>query len=108
MKNKFILILIALSFSFSVANARGSRSSRKSYSSKSYKSSSSSYGKRRGTGSSYRTTRVKGYYKKSGKYVNGYTKTKSDKVKSNNYSTKGNINNSTGKKGTKYLKNNEI
>ncbi len=44
---------------------------------------------------------VKGYTKKNGTYVSGYKRTGADKTKSNNYSTKGNINPYTGKKGTK-------
>lgn len=45
--------------------------------------------------------RVKSYMKKNGTYVSPYRKTKSDKSKFNNYSTKGNYNPYTGKKGTK-------
>jgi len=47
--------------------------------------------------------KVKGYLKKSGKYVNPYTRTKPNKTKIDNYSTKGNINPYTGKKGTEKI-----
>jgi hypothetical protein len=48
-----------------------------------------------------RTVRVKSYYKPSiGKYVSSYHKTSSNKTKLDNWSTKGNYNPYTGKKGT--------
>ncbi len=48
-----------------------------------------------------KTTKVKGYVKKStGTYVAPHYKTTSNKTKLDNYSTKGNINPYTGKKGT--------
>ena len=47
------------------------------------------------------TTRVKGTVKKDGTYVAPYVRTKPNKTKLDNYSTKGNINPNTGKKGTK-------
>jgi hypothetical protein len=47
------------------------------------------------------TTRVKGYPKKSGTYVAPHNRTSPDKSKANNYSSKGNTNPYTGKKGTK-------
>lgn len=43
--------------------------------------------------------RVKSYFKKSGTYVQSYYRSNNDRYKSNNYSTKGNINPYTGKKG---------
>lgn len=46
-------------------------------------------------------TRVRGYFKPStGTYVPPHYKTSPDSSKFNNYSTKGNINPYTGKKGT--------
>ncbi len=45
--------------------------------------------------------RVRSYTKKSGAYVTPHRKTNPDKSKFNNYSTKGNYNPYTGKKGTK-------
>lgn len=43
--------------------------------------------------------KVKGYYKKNGTYVQPYQRSKSNESKLDNYSTKGNINPYTGKKG---------
>ena len=45
-------------------------------------------------------THVKGYTKKKGSYVAPHQQTAPDKSKANNYSTKGNTNPHTGKKGT--------
>lgn len=47
------------------------------------------------------STSVKGYTKKSGTYVAPHKRTAPNKTKSDNYSTKGNTNPYTGKKGTK-------
>lgn len=47
------------------------------------------------------STSVKGYTKKSGTYVAPHHRTTPNKTKSDNYSTKGNTNPYTGKKGTK-------
>lgn len=44
---------------------------------------------------------TKGYIKRNGTYVSGYHRTRSDGVKMNNYSTKGNINPYTGRRGYK-------
>ena len=44
--------------------------------------------------------RTEGYTKKNGTYVAPHFKTKSNKSKHDNYSTKGNTNPFTGKKGT--------
>ena len=66
-------------------------------SAKSYRSSS-------GVKSSYKvskTVRVKGYVTKKGKYVAPHYRTSPNKTKLNNWSTKGNVNPYTGKKGTK-------
>lgn len=43
----------------------------------------------------------RGYAKRNGTYVSGHYKTRSDSFRSNNYSTRGNINPYTGKRGTK-------
>ena len=45
--------------------------------------------------------RVNGYYKKSGTYVQPYYRSSKNSNFYDNYSTKGNINPYTGKKGTK-------
>lgn len=42
---------------------------------------------------------IKGYTKKNGTIIKGYYRSLPDKDKSNNWSTKGNINPFTGKKG---------
>jgi uncharacterized protein YxeA len=42
----------------------------------------------------------KGYTKKNGTYVQGHSKTKANKTNRDNYSTKGNSNPYTGKKGS--------
>lgn len=48
-----------------------------------------------------RTTHVKGYYKpSSGRYVTPHYKTTPNRSKFDNFSTKGNYNPYTGKKGT--------
>jgi hypothetical protein len=48
-----------------------------------------------------KTVRVKSYYKPStGKYINSHYKTSSNKTKLDNYSSYGNYNPYTGKKGT--------
>jgi hypothetical protein len=53
------------------------------------------------TSNSEALTRVKGYTKKSGTYVMPHYKSTSNKVKYDNYSSKGNSNPFTGKKGYK-------
>ena len=45
-------------------------------------------------------TRVNGYYKSNGTYVNGYTRTSPNSTKFDNFSTKGNTNPYTFKSGT--------
>lgn len=77
----FILILIAGSSS-SFARDRGY-----GYRAPSYKSYSSS-------------VRVRGHAKRSGRYVMPHRRSRSDGRKLNNWSTKGNVNPYTGKKGT--------
>lgn len=44
---------------------------------------------------------VKGHFTKKGTYVKPHRKTNSNRTKRDNYSTKGNTNPHTGKKGTK-------
>ena len=49
-----------------------------------------------------RTTKIKGYYKPStGRYIAPHYKTTPNRTKIDNFSTKGNYNPYTGKKGTK-------
>ncbi len=51
-------------------------------------------------GSVYAASKVKGYTKKNGTYVAPHYKSTPNKSKFDNYSTKGNVNPYTGKKGT--------
>lgn len=51
--------------------------------------------------SAFANTRVRGYYKKDGTYVQPHVRSDSDGTKLNNWSTKGNVNPYTGKMGTK-------
>lgn len=44
---------------------------------------------------------VKGYTKKNGTHIAAHRQTNADKSKANNWSTKGNVNPYTGKKGRK-------
>ncbi len=44
---------------------------------------------------------INGYYRSNGKYVQGYYRTVANNKVSDNYSTKGNVNPYTGKRGTK-------
>ena len=53
--------------------------------------------RRKGGGDVY----VKPYFRKDGTYVDGYMRSAPDGTKSNNFSTKGNVNPYTGKDGTK-------
>jgi hypothetical protein len=46
-------------------------------------------------------TRVRAHTAKDGTYVPSHTRTKADSTKANNWSTKGNVNPNTGKKGSK-------
>ncbi|MDG1153679.1 MAG: hypothetical protein P8N25_02340 [Alphaproteobacteria bacterium] len=49
---------------------------------------------------SFADTYVNGYYKKNGTYVKGHYRSSPNHNKSDNWSTKGNINPYTGKSGT--------
>lgn len=48
---------------------------------------------------------VKGYAKKNGTYVQPHRQTNPDPKRANNYSSEGNVNPNTGKKGTKRTEN---
>lgn len=54
-----------------------------------------------GTGASHASQHVSGYTKKSGMRVNAHKRSKADETQRNNWDTKGNVNPSTGKPGTK-------
>lgn len=55
----------------------------------------------KGTGSSSSRTHVSGYTSNKGKYVASHDRSSKDDTKTNNWSTKGNVNPDTGKRGTK-------
>jgi hypothetical protein len=57
-----------------------------------------------GTGSSSASHAVRGYTTKRGTYVAPHRQTDADHTQRNNYSTKGNVNPSNGKVGTKYAR----
>lgn len=85
--NKFVrAILLFLVLFVAVSNVEA----------KHHKSSSYGY---LGTGSNSQDTYVRGYTKKNGTHVNGYWRTKPNETQKDNYSTEGNINPHTGKKG---------
>ena len=65
-------------------------------------SSSRSHSGTTGTGSSPHSHAVHGYTTKRGTYVAPHRRTDPDHTQRNNYSTKGNVNPSNGKTGTKY------
>jgi hypothetical protein len=54
-----------------------------------------------GTGAKASHAHVSGYTRKDGKHVAGHDRSTKDATKSNNWSTKGNVNPETGKAGTK-------
>lgn len=111
--NKLVLaVLVVLGTGSYVHAGRGgggrssSRSGGSSRSSTSKKSSSPSRGTQRdrtssGTGSSSRSHEVSGYTTKRGTVVAPHRQTDADQTQRNNYSTKGNVNPTTGKVGTK-------
>jgi hypothetical protein len=59
------------------------------------------HGGGRGTGSSSHSHSVRGYTRKNGTHVAAHRQTNPDHTQLNNYSTKGNVNPSTGKSGTR-------
>lgn len=83
MKKLAFLLAAALLFASDVAWARGRGGSRSSSSTKSS------------------TVHVKGYTTKSGNYVAPHTRSAPNQTQRDNYSTKGNTNPYTGKKGTR-------
>lgn len=54
-----------------------------------------------GSAEAGRSVRVRAHVTKSGQYVRAHVRSAPDGRKSNNYSTEGNVNPSTGKEGTK-------
>lgn len=99
------LLLVALTAPAAAGRGHGgssSSSSRPSGRSSGQPSSSGhSSGGTSGTGSSSSSHLVKGYTTKRGTYVAPHQQTNPDHTQLNNYSTKGNVNPSNGKVGTK-------
>ncbi len=62
---------------------------------------SHSHSRATGTGSTSSRTHVSAYTKKDGTRVQAHNRSKADRTKLNNWSTKGNVNPDTGKAGTK-------
>ena len=93
MKRIVLVMLMSLGFASTVEAGRGSRGG--GGSSTRIRSAPS------GTGSSSSSHSVRGYTKRSGTYVAPHRQTNADHTQRNNYSTKGNINSSTGKRGTR-------
>lgn len=84
----FVLVALGLLAFSAPAAARGARSH--------------SSARASGTGSSTAgPVHVHGYTKKNGKYVAPHIRSRPNKTKADNYSTKGNVNPETGKVGTK-------
>lgn len=52
-----------------------------------------------GVSSAQAATRVRGYYRSNGTYVNSYYRSNNNRYRYDNYSSKGNYNPYTGKKG---------
>ena len=92
---RMIIALLSLSLILPVY-AKGSRSSGKSYSSKSSGRSAKSSGH-----VNPRSTQVRSYTKKDGTRVQAHRRTTQNSTKRDNYSTRGNVNPHTGKAGTK-------
>jgi len=99
-----VLVSLALSAPTFAKGSKGSSdkaySSGKSYSGKSSKSSSVG----RSTSSNSREVAVKSYTQKDGTRVESHKRTAPNKTQRDNWSTKGNTNPYTGKKGTKEAK----
>jgi hypothetical protein len=104
MRKLAVVGLLMLGFTSQVEAGRkgvggGSRSS--STSSKTSGKASSKSSSATGTGASSSSHSVKGYTTKRGTKVAPHEQTNADDTQQNNYSTKGNVNPSTGKAGTK-------
>jgi len=95
MKRAFQVVSLVLVLGFSgIASAKGSGGGRSHGGGHSSKAAT-------GTGSSSSRTHVSSYTSRNGKYVAGHDRSSKDHTKSNNWSTKGNVNPDTGKRGTK-------
>jgi hypothetical protein len=97
MKKIQIAVALSLCLASFVAVARGGGHTSSARSSTSHSHAASSYG----TGSSSSSTRASGYTTHNGTHVAPYHRTTPDSTRSNNYSTKGNVNPYTGAVGSK-------
>lgn len=61
----------------------------------------SSHSRSYGTGSSHSYTHVSGYHRSNGRYVSPHMRTSKNSTRSDNFSTRGNYNPFTHRKGTK-------
>jgi len=100
-----VLLVFGLASSAEAGRRGGSHSSPGRRSSSGHASASHaprSHAGETGTGSSPHSHAVRGYTTKSGTYVAPHRATDPDHTQRNNYTTKGNVNPSNGKTGTKY------
>lgn len=86
-----LVMILAVSCAASAKGSGGGRSHGGGHSSKAAT----------GTGSSSSRTHVSSYTSRRGKYVASHNRSSKDRTKANNWSTKGNVNPDTGKRGTK-------
>jgi hypothetical protein len=94
-----IALVVLMVFGIASHAEAGRGGSGSSHSSRSRSSGTS--GGMSGTGSSSSSHAVRGYTKKNGTQVAPHRQTNPDHTQLNNYSTKGNVNPSTGKTGKK-------
>lgn len=104
MKKRLLVLILSLAlFSSGIgeALARGGGGGKGSYRSSGSRSSGYKSATSRSTCRSASPVRVQGYTKRNGTYVKPHYRTAPNATKSDNWSTKGNINPYTGKAGTK-------
>ena len=104
MKKKLIVLILSLAlFSFGIGEAlsRGGGKGKGSYRTSGSKSSGYKSGASQSSSRSAGSVRVRGYKKRNGTYVKPHYRTAPNATKSDNWSTKGNVNPYTGKPGTK-------
>ena len=102
MQRRVVLAVVAgaLLFLGADASAKGGRGSHSSGKSTVSHSNHSSASRSPGTGAKTQSTQVRAYTRKDGTHVAAAKRSTPDKNINNNWSTKGNTNPSTGKKGT--------
>lgn len=104
MKKIILAAAIAVcTFSAAAKSGHGGGHSSRGHSSFSHSSIGHSHSSRAatGTGAKGAHEHVSGYTTKRGTHVAGYDRSTRDNTKTNNWSTKGNVNPETGKRGTK-------